>query len=252
MTDFYPELATAKRQSDVENEETGKDIANISRISKSNSNLFFKSRFGGLAAVNRGEDQVTTARERLLSECLISDKESLQFSDFGGLELQSACKFRPLALRRGMVTDDQGFTTNYDESAATDNNDLRSILKGITLRNDNGPQGILAPAMGKRQSQARQPYQRGQEDMLSIDFSMSEREQGLTSGVEALLEGLMSNPFTKLGQVPAMTRAHTDALAPIDELPGYAQGQQWSKSPRSSALKDCEYPMPVRQNDSIP
>ena len=72
--------------------------------------------------------------------------ESLQLSDVGGLDLQSSRIFRrPLGFKlTGMVTDDQGgFTTNYDESAATDNNDLISMLRGITSNNGPGPQGIL-------------------------------------------------------------------------------------------------------------
>lgn len=147
--------------------------------------MFFKRKFNGLGAL-AGNDKLRqpAERDRLLSDCLLpSDLESLQFSDIGGLDLQSRRRLGgPIGLlRMGMTTDDQGFTTNYDD--ATDNNDLRSMLRGF---NGQAPQGILAlgqtPSLRRQESHGFKPgFMRGgnQEDAMTVDLSMSECEKGV-------------------------------------------------------------------------
>lgn len=78
-TDFYPELN--KRQSDGD-----LDRSEIFGIPKAPSFIFGAMR--GLKANNMNNANMISVRDRLLSDCfLASDRESLQFSDIGGVEL---------------------------------------------------------------------------------------------------------------------------------------------------------------------
>ena len=89
-------------------------------------------------------------RERLLSDCFgNSDRESLQFSDIGGLDkLQSTGKLGRLLNYATATGDEGGFMTanNYDESAATDHHEIVSLIKNMrdNALGDPIPQGLFA------------------------------------------------------------------------------------------------------------
>lgn len=158
--------------------------------------MLFKAALGGPSPDKKNE-KLRQIRSRILSECfdgmgvMPSEQDSLMFSESNiednlGPMLKGKCSSQIWRLNYATATADEGgITAVQDESAATDNNDVCSILKNMHTQScilvARPPAPILTGKEGSRILAANNMAERVEmflkDDNASHELSMSEREQ---------------------------------------------------------------------------